>query len=207
MHGRMRIHHLALVAGLLAPGLAHGGGVIEGFWGIARPPAADFESAVSGAQDPHVFKDSLQNAGGDLLIDLRPLELGAIVDLSWANDSASLTALGALLGFKLDVAGLRLDLLGEVGGHRFGNFAKDPAVITSSDADEWLAYVGLRPGIAVQLGKSRGLLLGVWTFARWDLTTQNVPLTVSGVGGAATDGTVKLGGTSIGATLRVGYAF
>jgi hypothetical protein len=195
----------AAAAALLAPGLALAGGTIEGFYGIARPPSTSFSAAVEGTPGPsNVFKDSLQLAGGDVLFDLGGLELGVIADVNWANNSASQTAIGGLAGIKLPLGTAHLDLLGEVGGHRYGNFVENPDIVTASKKEQWLAYVGLRPGIAFPLGSGgKGFMLGIWTYARWDLQKGTVPVTLAGGG----SGELKLGGVSIGAALRAGFDF
>lgn len=184
-----------------SPGVA-----IEGLYGFARPPAADFSAAVSGAaNDEDLSESSLQIGGGTLLLSFGAFEVGALLDTTF-GDGVTQTAIGGLVGLRLGDR-LRLDLLGEVGGHRFGDFTDDPSVITSSSSEEWLFYVGLRPGLAYRLevGEPGGLgvLLGVWGFARWDVNDGSVPVTVAGAGGV-TEGNVELGGTSIGLTLRAG---
>ena len=198
---------LLFAAGLLAPRPALALGTLEGFYGISRPPSASFRSSVSAADDPHLFKSSAQIAGGDLLLNFGgPLEIGAIIDTSWRHHAGSQTAIGGLAGLRLDLGGLRLDALGEAGGHRYGNFTDDPEIITASKSSEWLAYVGLRPGIAFHVGPpgAPGQLVGVWGYARWDLTSKRVPVTVSS---ASSEGSIKLGGSTIGATARVGFDF
>jgi hypothetical protein len=198
---------LVAVAVLLAPHTARAGIAIEGLYGFVRPPEASFRAAVSGAaNDDDLSESSLQIAGGTLLLNLGALELGAIVDRTF-GDGVTQTALGGLVGVRLGDK-LRLDLLGELGGHRFGDVADDPSVVTGSSADEWLFYVGLRPGLAyrIDLVPGVGLLIGVWGFARWDVTDKTVPVTVRGSTGLA-PGEVELGGISIGATLRAGIAF
>jgi hypothetical protein len=186
----------------VSPGLA-----IEGLYGFARPPAADFRAAVSGtANDRDLSESSLQIAGGTILVNFGAFEVGALIDTTF-GDGVTQTAIGGLVGFRLGDQ-LRLDLLGEIGGHRFGNFADDPSVVTASSSEEWLLYVGLRPGLAyrIEVGEPGGLgfLLGLWGFVRWDVTEGDTPVTVGGAGG---EGDVELGGTSIGATLRAGIAF
>jgi len=206
------IHHAAVpllaAIALLTPRPAAALISIEALYGIARPPSADFRASVSGAvNEPDLFDDSLQIAGGTLLLGLGGLELGVIADTTFASSSASQTAVGGLGGFRFDVGALRVDALAEVGGHRYGSFLEDPSVITASSTEEWLLYLGLRPGVAFRFGTGRpGVLVGVWGFARWDVSDKHVPVTVSSAGGAA-PGTVKLGGTSIGATLRLGLEF
>lgn len=197
---------------VLAPAVAQGaspGLAIEGLYGFARPPAADFRAAVSGtANDRDLSESSLQIAGGTILVNFGAFEVGALIDTTF-GDGVTQTAIGGLVGFRLGDQ-LRLDLLGEVGGHRFGNFADDPSVVTASSSEEWLMYVGLRPGLAYRFEVGEpgglGLLLGLWGFVRWDVTEGDAPVTVGGAGGDA-PGDVDVGGTTIGATLRAGIAF
>jgi hypothetical protein len=182
---------------LIAPGAASAFDVqLEGFYGLERPPTTSFSAAVSGtgtASD--LFNTSLQLAGGDLLLNLGGLELGAIADVTFGHDTASQTAIGGLAGLGLGFASGKLDLLAEAGGHRYGNFASNPDIVTASSTSEWLFYVGLRPGITFKLAAP--ISLGLWTFVRWDVTSHDVPVTV---GSASSAGSYKLGGTTIGAT-------
>lgn len=203
-----RLAPLALAALALAPRAASALISADVFYGLTRPPSASFSSAVSGAQNPDLIASSLQIAGGDVLLHLGTLELGAIVDTSFKSGSASQTALGALAGVGFDLASLRLEALGEIGGQRYGDFLKNPDIVTASSKSEWLAYVGLRPGVAYRFGGfgPAGLLVGLWGFVRWDLTTSNVPVTVASASGTS-PGSVKLGGATIGAVARVGLDF
>jgi hypothetical protein len=155
---------------------------------------------VSGAvNSPRLFDTSLELAGGDLLLSLGALEVGAIGDVTFGHHTASQSAIGGLLGFGVPLGPAKLDLLGELGGHRYGNFTEHPEIVTSSSSNEWLLYVGLRPGFSVRIVGP--LSIGVWTFVRWDLQRRTVPVTV---GNATTEGSYKLGGTTIGATFRLG---
>lgn len=194
---------MVALAILLTPHTAWAGVAIEGLYGLVRPPEADFSAAVSGAaNDDDLSESSLQIAGATVLLNLGVLELGAIVDKTF-GDGVTQTALGGLAGLRLGDK-LRLDLLGEAGGHRFGDITDDPSILTASSTDEWLFYVGLRPGLAyrIDLVPGVGLLVGIWGFVRWDVTDKTVPVTVRGA--TAIPGEVELGGTSIGATLRAG---
>lgn len=199
----LRTGLLVVALALLAPTAA--GAIdlqVEGFYGLARPPTTSFDAAVSGGGSASdLFDSSAQFAGGDVLLNLDGFELGAIVDATFGPDTASQTAVGALAGFALSVGPAKVDLLGEAGGHRYGNFAKNPDVVTASSTSEWLAYVGLRPGVSFKLGGP--LSLGVWGFVRWDVTSQDVPVTVRSAGSA---GSYKLGGTTVGAAVRLGFA-
>jgi hypothetical protein len=174
------------------------GFAIEGLYGFARPPEADFRAALGAAvEDDDFSESSLQIAGGTLLLNFGAFEIGAIVDRTF-GDGVTQTSVGGLVGFRIGDQ-LRLDLLGEVGGQRYGD-------IRGSSAEEWLMYVGVRPGIAYrfEIGApgGAGFLLGVWGFARWNVTDERVRVTVGTVDDV---GDVDLGGTTIGATLRAGF--
>jgi hypothetical protein len=199
-----RIALLAAVA-LLAPATAHAADFsIEALYGVAFPPAADFESAVEGVDDDDLSEDSSQIIGGTLLLSFGLLEVGAIVDATIPDKGPDQTAIGALGGIRLGEK-LRVDLLGEIGGQRYGNVFEDSDVVTDSTEEQWLMYVGLRPGIAYRFGAEDGIgiVLGVWGFARWDVTDENVRVSA----GDETQGEVELGGTTLGATLRAGIEF
>ena len=203
---------LFLAAVLGAPQAAHAAVSLEVFYGLSRPRADSFSQAVSGtANDPNLIADSLNIAGGDLIFHLGLLEIGGIIDASWKSNSASQTAIGGLIGVGGDWAGwLRLEALGEVGADRYGNFANNPNIVTSGSSNQWFMYVGLRPGVAIHIPVSDegkvGVLLGVWGFARWDLNTSSMPVTV-GSAGSTSPGSIKLGGTTLGAELRLGVEF
>jgi hypothetical protein len=207
-----RLVPILAAAAVAAPHAARAAVSLEVFYGLARPKADSFSQAVSGtANDPNLVADSLNVAGGDLIFHLGLLEIGGVIDTSWKSNSASQTAIGGLIGIGGDYAGwLRLEALGEVGAQRYGNFANNPDVVTSGSSQEWLMYLGLRPGIAIHIplgdeGKI-GALVGAWGFARWDLTTSDVPVTV-GSAGSTSPGSVKVGGTTLGAELRLGVEF
>jgi hypothetical protein len=197
-----RLVLLLVAVALVAPATARAV-EIEGFYGLERPPEPSFSAATSGASAPDVFNSSLQIAGGDVLFSLGGLEFGAIADVTFGHDTASQSALGALAGIALSPGGLKIDLLAEAGGHRYGNFTSTPEIVTSSSKNEWLFYVGLRPGLAFKLGDGP-LFVGLWAFVRWDMTSQHVPVTV---GNAGSSGSLKLGGTTVGATVRLGFGF
>ncbi|HEY6002928.1 MAG TPA: hypothetical protein VIV57_08630 [Anaeromyxobacter sp.] len=204
-----RLAPLVLAALALAPRAADALLSVDVFYGLTRPPSASFSAAVAGAQNnPDLIASSLQIAGGDVLLHLGTLELGAIVDTSFKSGSASQTAVGALGGVGFDLLKtLRVEALGEVGGQRYGDFTKNPSILTASSKSEWLAYVGLRPGVAYRFDVGpAGFLVGLWGFVRWDLTTSTVPVTVASASGTQ-PGSVKLGGATIGAVARVGLDF
>jgi opacity protein-like surface antigen len=201
-----RLLSALLATALLAPATASAAVVtVEALYGLARPPSANLTTAIEGARNERDLSDSsLQLAGGDVIVNLGGMQFGAIVDTTF-GDGVTQTALGGLFGFRLGDQ-LRLDLLGEAGGHRFGNVLDDRSIVTASSSSEWLLYVGVRPGVAYRfdLGpSSAGIVVGVWGFARWDVTDSDVGVTVGDASGAS-PANVELGGTTIGATLRLG---
>ncbi|MGC3996486.1 MAG: hypothetical protein QM767_02710 [Anaeromyxobacter sp.] len=204
--GRLTLLTLASLLALVAAP-AHAALTLELDYGLARPPSGGLEQALDGAgKESDLFATSLQVIGGAVLLDLGGLELGAVADSTSGKDSPSQTAVGGLFGVRFGDK-LRLELLGEAGGHRYGDFLQNPDVVTASSKEEWLFYVGLRPGFAYRfdlIPKGPGLVLGIWAFARWDVKSKDVPVTV---GSGGSPGTLSLGGTSIGATLRAGIEF
>jgi hypothetical protein len=203
-----RLAPILAIAAFAVPRAASAFVSVEGFYGLTRPPSASFSAATSSAaNNPDLIASSLNLAGGDVILHLDWLELGAIADTSFKSGSASQTALGGLVGLGWDLGRtLRLEALGELGAQRYGDFLNNRSVVTASTQSQWFMYAGLRPGIAYRFGSEPGFLVGLWGFVRWDLTTSNVPVTVSGASGV-TPASLKLGGATIGAVARVGVDF
>jgi hypothetical protein len=173
--------------------------------GVDKYDSVGFKSGLSKTDftDAQQLRDASQSYGVTGILRLGMLDAGALVELGRPGRENTTTAIGALAGLNLMVGSLQIDALGELGGHRYADALHNPAVIVDSNRSDWLAYVGLRPGIALRLGERGGILLGLWGFARWDLNSKDVPVTLAS--GSAT-GTYKLGGTQIGAALRLGFS-
>jgi hypothetical protein len=138
-------------------------------------------------------------------LKLTSWEFGALAELGQNKGSTATTAVGALVGPAIDIGDLRLEVLGEVGGRRYGNFLDDPQVVTKGSSQAWLAYVGARPGLSYRFGTVLKMMVGVWAFGRWDVTTKEVPVTVTpSAGGPSVSGNYKLGGSTFGGSLRFG---
>jgi hypothetical protein len=146
--------------------------------------------------------DASQSLGATVIARVGMLDLGVIGELGRPGKDNTTSVLGALAGVNVDVGPLRLEALGELGGHRYGNAVQNPSVIGDSDRSDWLAYAGLRPGVSVRLGESRTWFLGLWGFARWDLTSKDVQVTLQDGG----TGSYELGGSQFGAALRLGFS-
>lgn len=212
MHRALAATLAAIAATLLAvPAPARAFFSLELHYGVERADSTSLKNGIDAAlSDSSRLKSSAQIVGGLATLRLGVLELGAVADRTWKKDGPSITAVGGLAGLGFDVGSLRLEALGEAGGRRYGDFLDDPAVITRGSDAEWLAYVGLRPGIAyrAELGGGLGLIVGIWGFARWDVTSKDVPVTVRPSSGLPdSDATYELGGVTFGATGRIGLDF
>jgi hypothetical protein len=129
-------------------------------------------------------------------------ELGVIGELGRPGTIGTTTLVGLLGGLGFDLGDFRLEALGELGAHKYGDLLHDATVVTRSRSDAWLVSLGLRPGVMLRFGPQRALLAGVWAFARWDVTSQDVQVNLGG-GGTST---YKLGGSQFGAAIRVGVS-
>jgi hypothetical protein len=157
--------------------------------------ATDFSSSQQ-------LKDASTSIGGTAILRLGMLDVGAIGELGRPGKTNDTTVLGLMGGVNLDVGPLRFEALGELGGHRYGNALHNSTIISESTGSDWLAYVGLRPGLSMKLGEDGRWLLGVWAFARWDVTSKTVQVTLADT----TTGSYKLGGSQFGAALRFGFS-
>ena len=198
---------LALAFALAAaPALAQpsGSGVdLSIHYGVDKYDSVGLRSGLSGTDfsSSQQLEDASQSMGATVIARLGMLDLGVIGELGRPGKDNTTSVLGALGGFNLDVGSLRLEALAEVGGHRYGDALSNSAVIVDSSRSDWLAYAGLRPGVALRLGQTGTWFLGVWGFARWDLTSKDVRVTLADGSGT---GSYKLGGSQFGAALRLG---
>jgi hypothetical protein len=191
---------LALALALLASPVLAGGGSgldLSLHFGVDRYDAVGLKSGLGGVSTSGRLRDSSTHLGATAIVWSGMGEFGAIGEIGRPGKDGSTTLLGALGGLGLDLGLLRLEALGELGAHRYGDLLKDAAVLTRSKSEAWLVSVGLHPGVSMSFGP---LLLGVWAFARWDVTSQDVQVTLAGSGNS----TYKLGGSQFGASLRAG---
>ena len=174
-------------------------------YGADKYSSVGLRSGLSGTDftSSQQLDDTSQSVGATIIGRLGMLDLGVIGELGRPGKRSTTSVLGALGGLNVNLGALRLEALGELGGHRYGNALRNPDVIGDSTRSDWLAYAGLRPGVAVRLGESGTWFLGVWGFARWDLTSKNVQVTLQDGSGF---GSYKLGGSQYGAALRLGVS-
>lgn len=173
--------------------------------GWDRYDAIGFQSGLSSADftDAEKLRDDSLSLGATIIARFGPFSAGALAELGRPGRDNTATAIGALGGINLSLGRLQLDALAELGGHRYGDALHNPDVIVDSDRSDWLAYVGLRPGVALRLGERGAIIVGVWGFARWDLLSKEVSVTLANGSG---DGTYDLGGTQYGLQLRLGFS-
>jgi len=170
-------------------------------YGADKYDSLGLKSGLGGVKSSALLEGTSTHVGATAIYRGGLLELGAIGEIGRPGQDGSTTLLGALAGVGFDMGMLRLEALGELGGHRYGDLLKDSRVLTRSKSEVWLVSAGLRPGLSVRFGPEGMVLLGVWAFARWDVTSQNVQVTL-----ATGNSTYKLGGSQFGGSLRLGVA-
>jgi hypothetical protein len=195
---------LALVA---APGLAEDGvGIdISVHGGVDKYGAVDLKTGLSTFDftDAQRMRDASATLGATAIVRLGLLEVGALAEAGRPGRDNTTTAIAALGGLGLGLGRLHLDALGELGGHRYADALTNPSVIVDTNRSDWLAYVGVRPGISLRLGERGGIILGLWGYARRDVTRKDIPVTLADLSGM---GAYDLGGTQVGLALRLGFA-
>ncbi|MBI5068227.1 MAG: hypothetical protein HZB56_08295 [Deltaproteobacteria bacterium] len=194
---------LALSCALLAsPALAYEetGFDLSVHYGADKYDSLGLKSGIGGLKGSALLEGTSTHVGATAIYRGGLLELGVIGEIGRPGQDGSTTLLGALAGVGFGT-GLRLELLGELGAHRYGDLLKDARVLTRSKSEVWLVSAGLRPGLSMRFGPDGMLIVGVWAFARWDVTSENVQVTL-----ASGNATYKLGGSQFGGSLRLGVA-
>ena len=196
---------IALLSLLCAPALAAAETFsAEVYGGLNKTDAVSLKSGqLPSLSDKALLKSSSTQFGLLASLKLDTWRVGALAELGLNKGSASTTTLGAVVGPDIGFGPLHLEVMGELGGRRYGNFLEDPQIVRQGAKEAWLVYLGLRPGVSVRLGL---VYVGVWAFARWDVTSKNVAVTYTPSGGAPTAGSYKLGGSTFGGSLRLGIA-
>lgn len=190
---------LALLA---APALATGesGVDLSLHLGGDQYDAVSLKSGLGGVSGAALLDDGSRHLGATLIYWKGLGEVGVIGEVGRPGQDGATTLLGLLAGLGFGTGPLRLELLGELATHKYGDVLADAAVVSRSRTQAWLVSVGLRPGLAIHFGPNDMLLLGVWGFARWDVTSEDVQVTLNN----GLVSTYELGGTQFGASLRAG---
>jgi opacity protein-like surface antigen len=201
---------VALLALALAPAAVRADVVsigLEAYGGYNKYDSLGLKNAASSfsLSNKALLKDANTHLGLMGTFKLTSWELGALLELGQNGSSTATTTVGGLIGPAFDLGGLRLEILGELGGRRYGNFLDDAKVVTRGASEAWLFYLGARPGLSMHFGTGLKFVVGVWVFGRWDVTKKNVPVTVTPSGGGPpVSASYDLGGSTYGASLRLG---
>jgi hypothetical protein len=212
----MRNRTLLVLAAALALAAPRSGVADEGFsltlgiWsGVARYDVLGLRHGVGnvGAEDGRDLIEGRFNAvGASALLRLGSLELGVLYEGTLLDDEAKSEVLTPLVGFKWDVAErVRLELLGELGGHRIDDIGSGNDLLAQPPETVWLPYVGFRAGISyrlpIGLGATR-VVLSATPFARWDLVKEEVAVVTSA--GPDTRTVYEAGGSTFGVVGGLG---
>lgn len=200
---------LAAAAALAAPGPASADdawSLTVGVWGgISRYDVLGLKHGASGlgSEDRDDLLDgNFNTVGGSAVLRLGWLDLGLLYEGTLFDDEATSEVVTPLVGFKFDLTDtVRLDVLGELGGHRIDDIGSGNQLLAERPKTVWLPYVGIRPSLSLRLplGPTR-LVLSATPFARWDLVEKEVSV-------ATTSGTATIyeaGGSTFGIVGGVG---
>lgn len=164
----------------------------------------DAATGLGGQDRQDLLDGNFDVKGASLVLRLGWLDLGALYEGTLIDDRADSAVLTPVAGIAWNLTDLiRLDLLGELGGHRISNIGVQNGVDVSDARTVWVPFVGVRPTVSLRfpVGPTR-LILQVAPFARWDLDKQTI--TITGPSGAESRTTYEIGGSTVGVVGGVG---
>jgi hypothetical protein len=208
----MRLFAAALLAALLSiPGPTRAddswGLSLQVLGGVSRYDVGGLKAGIAN-QGAAMLKDSATVIGGMALLRVGALDLGAIYEGGKITSAADSAVLTPVVGVALPLGeALRIDLLGELGGHKISNISTSNGGVDYSQAKAvWLPYVGARPMLTLRLPAGPVRVIGsIAAFARWDLMRRDA--TLAPTAGGSTSLPYQLGGTTFGLTAGVGIEF
>jgi hypothetical protein len=190
---------LALAAPRDAPA-AEGWSLTLGVWGGVSHydvlGLAHGVGSVGAADGQDLIQGNFNTVGGSALLRIRWLDVGLLYEGTLLDTSAKNEVLTPVLGFAWALTRhVRLDLLGELGGHRITGVGSGNDYVSETKT-VWLPYLGVRPSLSSRLPVRPTLLvLSAAPFARCDLVKKDVPV----------DPTVyEAGGTTFGLVFGAG---
>lgn len=207
---------LALALALATPSLAAADvspnsnwSVTVNVWGgVSRYDVLGLKHGVDTLQ-PQDGRDLLEGSfntwGGSAVLRLSWLDVGALYEGSFPSSRADTAIVAPLAGIAVNLTDLlRLDLLGEFGGHRISNIGASPSFDVSQVKSVTLPYLGVRPTLSMRVpaGWTR-VVFSVTPFARWDLVQKTVTVDVTS-GTTATQRTYDVGGSTYGVVGAIG---
>jgi hypothetical protein len=209
--GNRTVLALAAALALAAPRLAEAGdgwSLTLGVWGgVSRYDVLGLKHGL-GTVEREDGRDLLDGdfdaVGASAVLRLGWLEVGALYEGTLLDAEARSEVLTPLLGFKWDLTQrLRVEVLGELGGHRITDIGSGNDLLAERPKTVWLPYVGVRPGLSYRLplGPTR-LVLSATPFARWDLVKKDVSVQTSL--GDETHTVYEAGGSTFGVVAGLG---
>ncbi len=200
---------LAAAAALASPraSRAHDGSwsvTVSAWAGLSRYDVLGLKHGVGdvGSGERQDLIDGNFNAlGAQAVVRIGWLDLGLLYEGTLVNRSADSEVVTPLVGFKWDVARtMRLDFIGELGGHKIANIGSGNALATETRT-VWLPSLGVRPGISYRMPVgSVHLVLSLTPFARWDLVKEQVDVQ----SGSGSWTSYEAGGSTFGLVGAVG---
>jgi len=175
--------------------------------GVSRYDVGGLKAGIAN-QGAAMMKDSAAMIGGMALLRLGARALGAVYEGGKITSAADSAVLTPVVGFALPLGeSLRIDLLGELGGHKISNITTSNGGVDYSQAKAvWLPYVGARPMLSLRLPVGPVKVIGsIAAFARWDLMKRDT--TLAPTAGGSTSLPYQLGGTTFGLTAGAGLEF
>lgn len=212
MVNRIATVALAVAAGAalaLAPADASAGETValtlQGWGGVSRYDVGGLEH---GLDDAGWGRDLLQDRvgvyGASLLLRLGTLDVGALYEGKLIRRRTDAAVITPLVGWAIELGtAVRLDLLGELGGHRISNVRFDATADVTQAESVWLPYVGARPTLTLRfpLGPAKAVV-SVAPFARWDLLRKQVTLRAGDT--TAATRSYEVGGATFGLVAGAG---
>jgi hypothetical protein len=175
--------------------------------GVSRYDVLGLRHGLSDVQSQDgrdLMQGRFDSYGGSVLLRLGWLDVGGLYEGALLRSRSDTAVVSPLAGIAFRVTEhVRLDLLGELGGHRISNIGVSRDFDVSEAQSVWLPYVGVRPSLSIRLpfGPTR-LVLSATPFARWDLVRKTVTVNVSGT--TTQRNTYDVGGSTFGVVAGVG---
>lgn len=207
---------LAATLALLVPAAASADTSVSAPWsitlgvwgGVTRYDVLGLQHGV-GTIEPQDGRDLLDGNfdawGGSAVLRLGWFDVGLLYERTPSSGGAGSAVFTPVAGFAWNLSSMiRLDVLGELGGHQISDIGASGSWDVTSAGTVWLPYVGVRPTLSLRLpvGPLRAIL-SVAPFARWDLVKKEVTVQVTS-GTTTTMNTYEAGGTTFGMVVGAG---
>jgi hypothetical protein len=182
---------------------------------VARDKGISLSAWAGGAMDRSVTNVSggaplhptAALVGITAVANVGELAVGAALDGFSGLFGEGRMAIAALGGWQPRDGRLRLQILGEVGAHRFSDVGGS-LFAEQMGGPTWLPYGGVRVGTAWTFGERGHVEVGTNLFARYDLGSSTVTTIDSGfLGSPSTRTDYNVGGFMAGLGIQVGVRF